>query len=191
MRDNNLVQTSSAFLPSGEQMWFLEPTRTRIRPEDVKNNLGNLCRYNGGIKWSVLQHSILCLALAKAHDIPEELWPLIAAHDFAEAYIGDLPTGLKQVLPEWKALIEAPWEEHVNRSLGLPWPVSEKDHRQVKFIDHRALVIEMIIYGWPEAAETAEKYGGPPSNIERVAYQRVMQGNISWEDIRALLPGWE
>lgn len=190
MIDNGLSQSTKAFLPSGEPLWFLDPTQTRIRPEDVKQNLGNLCRYNGGIEWSVLQHSILCLALAKVHGYDPALWPNVASHDFAEAYIGDLPTGLKQVVPGWRPIEDA-WDAHVHESLGLQWPVPEEIHRQVKFIDHRALVVETTIFGWPDAHNIAARKGGLPSNDERLAYQRVRQGNISWEDIRALFPHWE
>ena len=50
-------------MASGEGVWFEHPERTRILPMDLRVHLSRLCRYNGALDWSVLQHLALCVEL--------------------------------------------------------------------------------------------------------------------------------
>jgi len=85
---------------------------TNIKPEDINlhdiaHHLTKICRYGGaldlGVHYSVAQHSI---QLAKY--FYDKGWPRTAAcallHDATEAYLGDIVTGLKGVLSDYKEL---------------------------------------------------------------------------------------
>jgi uncharacterized protein len=78
-----------------------------FRPEDVNiweiaSALSMICRFGarGPIFWDVLSHTGLCYLLAKdelaKHEVmPADLMAGILLHDASEAYLGDLPSPLK------------------------------------------------------------------------------------------------
>lgn len=137
---------------SGKGVWFLEPHRTVVDLDDVLWHLGGCGRYAGAVRWSVLQHTALCLRIFDALLVPV-IGPArltrryVVAHDLHEGYVLDLPSGLKRRLPEYKTRIENPWEAHVHAALGLAWPVPLDVAAIVKQVDGLALVAEMTLLG--------------------------------------------
>lgn len=113
---------------------------------------GGGTRYAGAVRWSVLQHTALCLRIFDTLLVPV-IGPArltrryVVAHDLHEGYVLDLPSGLKRRLPEYKTRIENPWEAHVHASLGLAWPLPLDAERIVKQVDGLALVAEMTLLG--------------------------------------------
>lgn len=144
-----MQQTTRMATSSGAPIVYLDPSQTPVRAVDMRLHLARVCRYAGGRDWSVLEHLVLCTDIARYLGVPRSMWPYVAAHDLHEAYIGDLPTGLKQVLPEWKERIEGPWEAHVHRAIGLTWPVPPEIEAEVKRVDRRALLAEMTCLDHP------------------------------------------
>lgn len=129
---------------SGALIDYIDVERTQVTDEDLQVQLSRLCRYNGAVEFSVLQHLALCAMMAKPHG------PVVAgyaaAHDLHEAYIGDLigPLKLQPALrAAWKP-IEDRWERHVHAQMGLPWPAQEQTAEIVKAIDIRALNVETV-----------------------------------------------
>jgi hypothetical protein len=126
---------------SGKQVWYAEPWRTEIDVTDILTALRRVKRYCGAIDVSVLQHTCICIRLSETKRLRE----LMAVHDMSEAYIPDLPSPLKHMLPEYK-VVEELWSRHIHRSLGVQWP-DDDEKRQMKVHDEAAALIEMKAWG--------------------------------------------
>lgn len=84
---------------SGIEFDLLNPNPNDIDIEDIAHELSMLCRFNGHCKefYSVAEHSVYV-----SYEIDEEFALIGLLHDAAEAYLGDVPTPLKKLLPEFK-----------------------------------------------------------------------------------------
>ncbi len=80
---------------SGLTVNLLNPKPDSINIRDIGHALANICRFSGQCKlfYSVAQHSLLVASL-----VEEDLMMAGLLHDAAEAYIGDIPRGLKRLL---------------------------------------------------------------------------------------------
>jgi 5'-deoxynucleotidase YfbR-like HD superfamily hydrolase len=91
---------------SGKILNVLQPEINTIDIKDIAYALSNLCRFGGSCKmfYSVAQHSVYVANLLKlwGYDIKMQLAGLL--HDAAEGYVTDLPTPIKRLLPDYKAL---------------------------------------------------------------------------------------
>lgn len=160
-------QPAPAHTASGREIWYLDPSRTEVVPEDLRTHLARQCRYAGAVGWSVLEHTALVVELARrAGCTPLEV-AYCAAHDLHEAYTPDIPWALKLVVPGYDQ-VEHLWAEHVHRSVGLAWPVPEAIQRIVRRYDLRSIVVEVHLGGTSEKlrADAIENLGGPPGAHE-------------------------
>jgi 5'-deoxynucleotidase YfbR-like HD superfamily hydrolase len=105
-----------------------------VRLADIAHALSLINRFTGHTTapYSVAQHSVL---VSKIVEQQHALWGLM--HDASEAYLGDVSTPLKMMLPNYREL-----EDHVQRTIatkfGMRWPVPH----EVKEADLRALLAE-------------------------------------------------
>jgi len=169
---------------SGEEIWYLEPHRTKIVPDDVYWGLKNQCRYGGQNEVSILAHLALGLDLCDHHGQTVLEKALFGMHDQHEGLVMDFPQGLKECLPDYKKLIENPWEEYFHREAGFTWPLTEEQVKAVKFIDIRSLVVEMWVAGWGEwdpAIVVANIFGGVPTEAELSIGRYHLKGDVTDE----------
>ena len=120
---------------SGNHFDFTKPGANKILVSDIAHALAHVCRFAGHTNefYSVAQHSVIVSRL-----VPEEFALEALMHDAAEAYLGDVTTPLKMMLPDYKK-IEQSVEFAIRHEFDLPWTLSPC----IKAADLVALVTEM------------------------------------------------
>ena len=99
---------------SGVMLDLSDPEHAIIRAEDIAHHLARVCRFGGSIDgyYSVASH---CVYVSRRLQEEGHSWYVQAAgllHDAAEAYLGDVVSGLKRLLPEYRAL-EDRWSRRI------------------------------------------------------------------------------
>lgn len=124
---------------SGKKFHFLDPTDEEIDIEDIAYALANLCRFNGHCDrfYSVAEHSVFVSSL-----LPKELQLAGLLHDASEAYLADIPSPIKQFLPDYKKL-EAPITLAVERKFSLRNDLAS--HHMIKQADMAQLKSEALL----------------------------------------------
>jgi hypothetical protein len=105
-----------------------------VRLPDISHALSQINRFTGHTTHplSVAEHSVMVSKLCP----PEHaLWGLL--HDASEAYLGDVASPLKAMLPDYRA-IEQRVQQVIARAFRLPWPMPDAVHEA----DRRALMAE-------------------------------------------------
>jgi len=105
---------------SGRHVELRNPDPEEIRISDIARGLSRECRFAGQCRefYSVAQHSVLASGL-----VPQEFALEALLHDAAEAFIKDIPSPLKKLLPEYSR-IEEILERVIRRKFGLPEKMS-------------------------------------------------------------------
>lgn len=126
----------SVWTPEGGDVFFdlLSPEGFDFRIETVAHALSHLCRYTGHVNrfYSVAEHSVMVSLLVPHHLALEGL-----LHDASEAFLGDVSSPLKALLPDYKA-IEYRVEQALATHFGLEFPYPQ----QIKDADKRAYLQE-------------------------------------------------
>lgn len=101
----------------GHYFNILEPCPSTISIQGIAHALSHICRFTGHVSqfYSVAQHSIMASLI-----VPSDMAREALLHDAAEAYIGDVSTPLKMLLPEYKA-IEKNVERVIAERFALEW----------------------------------------------------------------------
>lgn len=86
---------------SGKQFWYTTEDLEGICIEDIAHALAHNCRYTGQCEYfySVGEHSLNVAELLPGN---LKLWGLL--HDASEAYLSDIASPAKQLLPDYKRL---------------------------------------------------------------------------------------
>jgi len=106
--------------------------------EDIAHALSNTARFAGHLPrmYSVAQHSVWVAAR-----VPAEHRLAALLHDASEAYIGDMPSPFKKMMPEYKE-IEERLMQAIFKKFGLEYPL----HPCIKEMDMQALDMEWDSY---------------------------------------------
>ena len=124
---------------SGLYIDFDDPDPDTILLEDIAHALSLMNRYAGHtpFPYSVAQHCVLASRMA-----PPGLELEALMHDAQEAYVVDLPSPLKRLLPGYRE-VEQRIEAVIRKKFGLPVAFDPR----VKEIDTRMLVTEAKVFG--------------------------------------------
>jgi uncharacterized protein len=117
---------------------LLNPTTEQLDITTIAHALGNVCRFSGHTArhFSVAQHSVLVSYIAAALGLDQDAYDGLM-HDAQEAYVGDVPTPLKRMLPEYRE-IEDRLALTVAERFEVRWPLPAV----VKQADLYALFLE-------------------------------------------------
>lgn len=121
---------------SGKRVSVQNPQPDQFDIKDIAYALSNTCRFNGHCAgfYSVAEHSV-----AVALRLPRELRLAGLLHDATEAYLGDIPSPIKQFLPDYK-VIEERFENALNAEFSLR--LDAADVAAIKEADVDALFTE-------------------------------------------------
>lgn len=123
---------------SGRMVELSDISPNDIDLSDIAHHLARICRFGGSVRrfYSVAQHSVYCATHIESTD--PRLRRAALLHDAAEAYTGDMVTGLKRLCPDFKRVqdqIESAVLARFGIAVGL-------DYRLVKEADLRARLSE-------------------------------------------------
>lgn len=119
---------------TGKRFDLSNPQPEMVCINDIAHALANVCRFTGHCQgfYSVAQHSVFVARL-----VPQELRLQALLHDATEAYIADLSTPLKRMLPGYRDIEERVWAA-VATHFGLPLEHAP----QIKHADSVMLMME-------------------------------------------------
>ncbi len=128
---------------SGHMIHLDCPSVEEIYLEDISHPLSQLCRYSGGtaIFYSVAQHSLNAYRLSREFYYDEKTQLYLLLHDASEAYLSDVPTPVKKMLPGYLE-IEERLMEIIYLHFGLGFPSSHYQ-RMIDMVDRDLLAYEI------------------------------------------------
>lgn len=138
--DDEAVRRSFLRTYTGRNVFPLNMYATDIVIEDIAHALSNICRYNGHCSklYSVGQHSVLMARYLLEKYRNQKLALSGLLHDGPEAYIGDMPTPLKRLFPEF-VIAEDRIVAVMEARFKLDYPL---DCPEIKEADMRLLATE-------------------------------------------------
>lgn len=100
----------------GDAFHYTHPGHSKITITAIAHALSNICRFTGHTRefYSVAQHSVLVASI-----LPPRLALQGLLHDAHEAFVGDVNSPLKHLIPDYRR-IEKAAELAVHRAFGLP-----------------------------------------------------------------------
>jgi uncharacterized protein len=127
-------------LGSGRSFHILHPSPDEFTSNDIAHGLSNICRYTGHTDrfYSVAQH---CCHVHDVLPLEYRLWGLL--HDASEAFIGDVSTPLKSLLPDYRAI-----EANIMRCILTKYHLSTEMPSIIKSAD-TALLLHEVDYLLP------------------------------------------
>ncbi len=119
---------------SGGLYWPVDPRSRDIVLEDIVHATSQICRFGGHCKrpYSVLEHSVLVSAVVAPEHALQGL-----AHDFTEAYVGDMVRPLKSSVAGYAEIEDQHWSA-ICLALGVAYHL----HPTVKQADNNVLLAE-------------------------------------------------
>lgn len=127
-------------LRGGGYLDFRDPRPEQFCFGDISGALSKICRFGGQIGrfYSVAEHSYQCWVQAVFDGHGPDAQRAVFAHDFTEAFVGDVCKPLKLMLPEYAEI-----EQRVERAIAEKFNIDFDSHREViKEIDHILLIAE-------------------------------------------------
>lgn len=124
---------------------LLFPELKMINIDDIAHSLSHIARANGHFHsfLSVARHCVNCAREAKARNLSPKIQLACLLHDASEAYLGDVVSPLKKLLPEFQKL-----EDQLIDLIYLKYDLelSDDDLEQVAIIDRQILYYEFNFF---------------------------------------------
>lgn len=151
MSMEDVIGPHCAMASSGSYIDFADPKPEQINFGDIALGLSRECRFNGqtDFHYSVAQHSVLVSLM-----VPKEYALAALLHDATEAYMRDICSPLKSLIPEYKRIEDA-LQESIHERFGLPRVLDKEVQVAIKQADLRigATEREQLLHadgrGWP------------------------------------------
>ncbi len=119
---------------TGRHVDLIDPDPSTISIRDLAHHLACTNRFGGATEpYSVAEHSVRMSFITPSHLRFEALM-----HDAAEAYIGDMPSPYKRMMPEFQRF-EAKLEACIRRAFEMP---GDKHPDSIKYYDNMMLITE-------------------------------------------------
>ena len=161
----NLYTPNSIRTVSGRYVNVLNPDTDSILIYDIAHALSRMPRFGGHLPhfYSVAQHS-MCVAnlVDKQHALSALL------HDASEAYLMDIPSPIKALLPNYKE-IENGLMEVISKKFGFEWPMPD----EVKEADKKRLEWE-----WDNLMLKGQNFTLPSETVKNLFFNRFIDFNI-------------
>lgn len=127
---------------TGVHFYPLDPRPEEIKIEDIAHALARICRFNGhlDIFYSVGQHVLTVATELSLRGYSPKIALYGLVHDFSEAYITDIPTPVKNFLPDYQE-VENNLQKAIYDAL-IGFPITEEEYSVVKQVDHEVLLVE-------------------------------------------------
>lgn len=121
---------------TGRHFYLLDPRPEEVFIEDIAHALSLQCRFNGHIDehYSVAEHSVMVSNIVEKETNDKQLALVGLLHDAAEAYLGDVVSPLKQLLPDYKK-----YEESVESCIAVRFSIPYPFPPEVRSADKLAL----------------------------------------------------
>jgi uncharacterized protein len=159
---------------TGQKFWF-DGRDNQIFIDDISLALSKLCRFTGHCKffYSVAEHSVNVSFL-----VPREQALAALLHDASEAYLADIASPVKQLLPDYKAL-ESKVTSQIDKFFGVDTSTPEikkADWAQLK-AESRVLLASRGIdwYFPPDTAVGLWPTGLLPEEADRLFISRFKE----------------
>jgi hypothetical protein len=131
----NLFMPDSIRVHSGKYLNLLKMDPDTIDIEDIAHGISHQCRFGGHMQlfYSVAQHSVWCSYQAETVELAFEA----LMHDASEAYLVDIPTPVKRMIPDYYVI-----EEKLMRIICAKYEICYPMSPLIKKIDANALQFE-------------------------------------------------
>ncbi len=112
-----------------------------IRIGYIAHGLSKICRYGSllplDVHYSVARHSLNLVYYARNNGYTTEVLRALLLHDASEAYLGDVPSPLKIMLPDYQQL-----EAKLTTAIERKYKISSEAEHIVKELDTRIVLDE-------------------------------------------------
>jgi hypothetical protein len=134
LQDRLLLQNEWIETSTGGKFELAKPV---FSIEDIAHALSMCCRFNGHVSqfYSVAEHSVLVSLLMDRFYGGDPFEGLM--HDALEAYLVDVPSPIKRLLPDYKEL-----DAHLDKQLRAHFGVTPEKTKECKHADRIALFVE-------------------------------------------------
>ena len=181
---------SSISTLSGRFFDLLKPEDYAYDIEEIAEALSNLCRYTGHVSkfYSVAEHSVLVSRI-----VPEPLALCGLLHDASEAFVGDVSSPLKKLLPDYRA-IEDGIQGAIAKHFGIPFPFPHEIHEGDKRMYWRERIDiapgprDKLWHQDLAATRKVQASGMTPVHAKRFFLKRYKEITESDEGFGGLLP---
>lgn len=124
------------------------PKKEMFNIQDIARGLSNECRFNGQIRifYCVAQHSVAVARLLKTWSVDSQynITPAVVMagllHDASEAYLKDIPSPVKKLIPQYKE-IEQRFMTAIYERFGVV--LTEEQEHLIKLADEQIYKLEV------------------------------------------------